>query len=190
MNAGQVISTLRHRDHDTGDDSYFMAALARVWACGGGIDWDQIWGGARRLRLSLPGYRFQRKRYFIERSVATATEAEAELARIEDTTAWGWRPAWKLASPGIEIGPQGPVAPPPQDWLLFLDDLGIGERLADRLRALGQRVATVTIADTFADRGEAVLPCRSDPTAKAMRCCWRRWPGRAGCRGASCICGR
>ena len=50
------------------DDAYFMAALARVWACGGHIDWDQIWGGARRRRLSLPGYQFQRKRYFIERS--------------------------------------------------------------------------------------------------------------------------
>lgn len=164
VNAGQVISTLRHRDHATGDDSYFMAALARVWACGGAIDWDQIWGGARRLRLSLPGYRFQRKRYFIERSVAAAAEAEAELARIEETRDWGWRPAWKLASPGIEIGPDGPVAPAAQDWLLFLDDLGIGERLAERLRALGQRVATVAIADTFADRGECrfALPVESD----------------------------
>jgi acyl transferase domain-containing protein/acyl carrier protein len=181
VNAGQVISTLRHRDHATPDDSYFMAALARVWACGGVIDWDQIWGGARRLRLSLPGYRFQRKRYFIERSTSAATEAEAELARIEETVDWGWRPAWKLASPGIEIGPQGPVAPLAQDWLLFLDDLGIGERVAQRLRDLGQRVATVAIADTFADRGEGrfALPVESDREGYEMLLAALAGQGRA-----------
>ncbi|SMO68906.1 type I polyketide synthase [Paracoccus laeviglucosivorans] len=164
VNAGQVITTLRHRDHDTGDDTYFMGALARVWACGGRIDWDQIWGDARRQRLSLPGYQFQRKRYFIERSTTAATEAEAELARIEEPAEWGWRPAWKLASPAIEIGPKGPVASGQRNWLIFADDLGIGERLAGLLRDLKQTVAVVRIADTFADKGQSqfTLPVESD----------------------------
>lgn len=164
VNANQVISTLRHRDHATGDDTYFMAALARVWATGGAIDWDQIWGGAQRRRLSLPGYQFQRKRYFIERSSSAATEAEAELARIEEPAAWGWRPAWKLASPALEIGPDGPVVNGVQTWLIFADALGIGDQLASRLRALGQRVATVHEADIFADKGQGrfTLPVESD----------------------------
>ena len=164
VNANQVISTLRHRDHATGDDTYFMSALAQVWACGGSIDWDQIWGGARRQRLSLPGYAFQRKRYFIERSAHAATEAEAELVRIEAPEEWGWRPAWKLASPALEIGPGGPVVNGTRNWLIFADELGIGERLAGLLRDKGQRVATVQIADTFADKGEGrfTLPLESD----------------------------
>lgn len=115
--AHQVVSALRHRDHATGDDTYFMAALGRFWACGGRIDWDQIWGDGRRLRLSLPGYAFQRKRYFIERSTPVATDAAEELVRIETPAEWGWRPAWKLASPNIEIGPNGPVANATQTWL-------------------------------------------------------------------------
>ncbi|MFT4012086.1 MAG: SDR family NAD(P)-dependent oxidoreductase [Paracoccus sp. (in: a-proteobacteria)] len=164
VNAGQVISTLRHRDHETPDDAYFMAALGRVWACGGEIDWDQIWGGARRQRLSLPGYQFQRKRYFIERSTHAVPEAEAELARIDDQAAWGWRPAWKLASPALEIGPAGPVVTGRKTWLIFADDLGLGERLATRLRELGQTVATVQIADSFADKGQGrfTLPVETD----------------------------
>ncbi|MTH63233.1 type I polyketide synthase [Paracoccus shanxieyensis] len=164
VGANQVITTLRHRDHATGDDTYFMGALARVWTCGGRIDWDQIWGGARRLRLSLPGYQFQRKRYFIERSTSAATEAEAELARIDDTAQWGWRPAWKLASPAIEIGPKGPVVNGTRNWLIFADDLGIGERLGGLLADLGQQVAMVRIADTFADKGQGqfTLPVESD----------------------------
>jgi len=164
VNANQVISALRHRDHQTGDDTFFMAALARVWACGGAIDWDQIWGDAQRRRLSLPGYAFQRKRYFIERSAHAATEAEAELARLDEPAEWGWRPAWKLASPALEIGPDGPVVSGTRNWLLLSDELGIGDRLAALLRGRGQRVATVQIADTFADKGDArfTLPLESD----------------------------
>ena len=162
--ANQVISTLRHRDHATGDDTYFMGALARFWACGGGIDWDQIWGGARRQRLSLPGYVFQRKRYFIERSSAVAADAADELARIDEPSDWGWRPAWRLASPSVEIGPDGPVVNGTQSWLIFADELGLGARLADLLRTRGQRVAMVTPGDTFADKGQGqfTLPLESD----------------------------
>ncbi|MDQ7776705.1 MAG: SDR family NAD(P)-dependent oxidoreductase [Paracoccus aminovorans] len=166
--AHQVVSTLRHRDHATEDDSFFMAALARFWACGGAIDWGQIWGEAPRRRLSLPGYAFQRKRYFIERSASVATDAADELARIEEPAEWGWRPTWKLASPNIEIGPQGPVATGSQNWLVFVDELGLGERVAAGLRARGQRVAEVRIGDSFADKtvsggdGRFLLPVESD----------------------------
>ena len=162
--ANRVISTLRHRDHATGDDSYFMAALARFWACGGRIDWDQIWGGARRRRLSLPGYAFQRKPYFIERAAHAAAEAAQDLARIDAPADWGWRPAWKLAAPNIEIGPRGPVAPQAWTWLVFADDLGLAARLTEGLRARGQRVAVVEVGDTFADKGDGrfLLPVESD----------------------------
>lgn len=164
VTANQVISTLRHRDHDTGDDSYFMGALARFWACGGQIDWDQIWGGLRRQRLSLPGYAFQRKRYFIERATHVATGAAEELARIDEPADWGWRPAWKLAAPAIEIGSQGPVAQGGLSWLIFADELGLASRVIEGLRARGQRVAVVEIGDTFADKGEGrfTLPVESD----------------------------
>ncbi|UXU76139.1 MULTISPECIES: type I polyketide synthase [unclassified Paracoccus (in: a-proteobacteria)] len=162
--AHQVITTLRHRDHDTADDSFFMAALARFWACGGQIDWQQIWGDAPRQRLSLPGYVFQRKRYFIDRAAPVASEAAQELARIDAPEQWGWRPAWRLAAPAVEIGRQGPVAGETQTWLVFADDLGLAERVIAGLRGLGQRMAVVEVGDTFADRGEGrfALPVESD----------------------------
>lgn len=164
VGAQQVISTLRHRDQAAGDDSYFMAALARFWACGGQIDWDQVWGEGRRQRLSLPVYAFQRKRYFIERSTSLAPEAAEGLARIEEPAQWGWRPAWRLAAPAVEIGPQGPVLPGRQNWLVLADDLGLADQLVARLQAGGQRVAVVRPGDTFADKGEGrfTLPVESD----------------------------
>ncbi|WP_134680271.1 type I polyketide synthase [Paracoccus ravus] len=164
LSANQVISTLRHRDHQTPDDAWFVAALARFWACGGRIDWDQIWGDARRRRLSLPGYAFQRKRHFIERVAQVSHATDPDLARIENPAEWGWRPAWKLAAPAVEIGPAGPVAPSVQNWLIFADETGLGEDIAACLTALGQTVSLVQIADSFADRGAGrfTLPLESD----------------------------
>ncbi len=166
VGAHQVVSTLRHRDHGIGDDVYFMLALARVWAAGIAIDWPQIWGGIQRRRLPLPGYQFQRKRYFIERASAESMiEGADELTRIEDAASWGWRPVWHLAAPRVEIGADGrPVAAVAQNYLIFIDDDGLGASLATRLRALGQDVVTVQAGDRFADLGNAVftLPPESD----------------------------
>lgn len=165
ISANQVISTLRHRDHAVGDDVYFMLGLARLWAAGVAIDWDQIWGGEQRRRLSLPGYQFQRKRYFIEAAQPETASATEELVRIEDPAQWGWRPAWRLAAPGIEIGAHGqPVIQDAHRYLIFLDEAGLGERLAARLIALGQQVLTVKPGDRFHDLGGGhfTLPPESD----------------------------
>ena len=55
---------------DIADDMYFMSVIGRLWACGVEADWAQIWGEARRNRVVLPTYAFQRSRYFIEPGTA------------------------------------------------------------------------------------------------------------------------
>ncbi|AGT10174.1 type I polyketide synthase [Paracoccus aminophilus] len=165
LSSNQVVSTLRHRDHAVGDDVYFMLGLARLWAAGVGIDWAQIWGGIQRRRLSLPGYQFQRKRYFIEAAQPETAQAAEELVRIEDPANWGWRPAWRLAAPEVEIGANGlPIAAGQHNYLIFMDEAGLGERLATRLTGLGQSVSRVRAGDRFHDQGEGnfTLPPESD----------------------------
>ncbi len=149
VKAHQVISALRHRKQDVGDDLYFMTALARVWAAGGQIDWDQIWGGARRRMLPLPGYAFQRKRYFVEPS-ATALPAESALMRIEDPANWGWRPVWRLSAPDVELAADGtPRVDKAQSLLIFADEAGLADRVIAHLRGLGHRLAVVRTGDRF-----------------------------------------
>ena len=71
VDANQVIGTLRHPDDTVADDAYFLAMLGRVWAMGGQFDWDQIWGEARRHRVPLPTYPFQRALFHRTRQRAT-----------------------------------------------------------------------------------------------------------------------
>ena len=72
-------------------------ALGRFWAMGGTFDWSQLWEGARRKRVALPTYAFQRKPYFIEPGTSAEQSAAAQewLMRAEDRSKWGWTPFWK-----------------------------------------------------------------------------------------------
>ncbi|WP_244961078.1 type I polyketide synthase [Paracoccus sanguinis] len=152
----QVISTLRHRDQAVGDDLFFINALARLWAAGGDFDWAQIWGDAARRRLPLPGYQFQRKRYFIERSAASAAVEDEAPARIEDPAGWGWRPVWRLSAPAVELDALGAPLHPPLRWLVLADEMGVADRVADRLRAGGHAVTLLRAGDRVAQTPEGL----------------------------------
>jgi acyl transferase domain-containing protein/acyl carrier protein len=146
---GQVLSSLRHPDQDIADDAYFLGVIGRLWACGVAVDWSQIWGEAKRQRLPLPGYAFQRKRYFIEPGVASVSEvAPRALMRREDMADWGWRAKWVPGFAGSELVAEADLSVlPVQSWLLFMDDAGLAEAAAQRLEDAGHRVVRVVSGD-------------------------------------------
>ncbi|MES2145883.1 MAG: type I polyketide synthase, partial [Pseudomonadota bacterium] len=150
--AGQVVAALRHPEQQMADDAWHIATIARLWACGVPVDWEPIFGGARRLRVPLPTYAFQRKPYFIAPGRAMATAAEALPERIEDLKKWGWKPHWKPVSAGFDIADL-PEAEP-QNWLIFLDEAGLGATVARMLRDAGHDVRTVRAGDMFGSDGE------------------------------------
>ncbi len=146
---GKTLSALRHPDEVIEDDLYFMGLLGQIWACGGTIDWEQIWGEARRNKVILPSYQFQRSRYFIEPGKA-ALEASEELMRSEDLADWGYRPVWvpRLAECEIDVATELSKADK-HSWLIFVDDGGVGSALATSLKTAGHEVFTVTPGDAF-----------------------------------------
>ncbi|MBM1220410.1 SDR family NAD(P)-dependent oxidoreductase [Ponticoccus sp. SC2-23] len=151
----QVIGSLRHPKDDIADDAYFMAMLGRVWAMGGRIDWDQIWGDARRNRVVLPSYPFQRSRYFIDRQEPGEIGAEAWLMRSNDPAEWRYAPVWTPRYADCVHDVDGGLSRlPDEKWLVFLDDTGLAARAADRLREAGQTVVTVRAGDAFIALGD------------------------------------
>ena len=126
-----------------------MEVLGRLWACGVGFDWSQIWGEARRNRVVMPTYAFQKAPYFIAPSESAATAPQA-LMRQENIADWGYRMAWKpeladcdpdlLADPNLST---------PRSWLIFMDQTGLGRDLSDKLRAAGHSVTEVSTGDAF-----------------------------------------
>lgn len=151
---GKTLSSLRHPDEDIEDDLYFVGVLGRLWACGVSIDWDQIWGEARRNRVVLPTYQFQRSRYFIEPG-NVLQEAPEDLMRIEDMTDWGYRPVWKPRLAECDLDVLEDLTKAEQhSWLIFVDESGVGPEIAKKLRQAGQSVVEVSAGDAFGKLSE------------------------------------
>ncbi|NNK15322.1 MAG: acyltransferase domain-containing protein, partial [Sulfitobacter sp.] len=158
MNAGvapgQVISTLRHPDHEIADDMYFVSVIGRLWACGVEADWSQIWGEAKRNRVILPTYQFQRAKYFIEPGTATVSVPRQTLTRLDDIEDWGAVPAWRPRFADTEIDVTVELGDTPLTWLIFADDAGLAAPVQQRLRDAGHTVIGVQAGDAFAQLGD------------------------------------
>ena len=142
---GQVLSSLRHPDQDMADDAYFIGVIGRLWACGVEADWAQIWGEARRNRVVLPTYKFQRARYFIEPGKAVQPSSAPILQREDDITKWGAVPHWQPRYAEADTALTRPL-----NWLIFVDAGGLAADAIAGLRTTGHRVVEVTAGDGFA----------------------------------------
>tara|TARA_R110002049_G_scaffold23781_7_gene84818 strand:+ start:21229 stop:27666 length:6438 start_codon:yes stop_codon:yes gene_type:complete len=142
---GQVLSSLRHPEQDIADDAYFLGVIGRLWACGVEADWSQIWGEARRNRVILPTYQFQRARYFIEPGQAVQTSTAPALLRETDIGKWGALPHWQP-----RYAEAGPDLNTPLTWLVFADAAGLADDAIIRLQDAGHRAVRVTAGDGFA----------------------------------------
>ncbi|EEW26718.1 type I polyketide synthase [Rhodobacter ferrooxidans] len=152
--AGQIVPALRHPEQKLADDAWHLASIGRLWACGVPVDWAPIWGEARRCRVPLPGYAFQRKQYFIEPGKAVAATSTLPM-RQDDLATWGWQPHWRPRAADCEIDIEaGLEGSTPQTWLMFMDEAGLAAACAARLVAAGHRVVTVRPGDAFRRDGQ------------------------------------
>ncbi|HKH46546.1 MAG TPA: condensation domain-containing protein [Thermoanaerobaculia bacterium] len=142
-----TVPTLRRTGGSGSDLDDLVAAVGRLWAAGVEIDWERFHGGARRLRTALPTYPFERKRFWIDPPAAgTPAAPSIEPRRTADLADWFWVPSWK------QVPLVRPAAQGSESWLIFLDENGLGERLAGRLRGEGHTVATVAAGPEFDPR--------------------------------------
>lgn len=150
----QVLSSLRHPDQDVADDAYFLGIIGRLWACGVEADWTQIWGEARRNRVILPTYQFQRAPYFIEPGKAAAAAAPL-LERENDLANWGAAARWTPRYADVDIDLNAALdAMAGTKWLVFADAGKIADPVIERLHAAGHNVSVVRAGDGFADFGD------------------------------------
>ncbi len=154
--SGAVIPALRHPEQAMADDAWHVLTIVRLWACGVPVDWAPIWGEARRNRVVLPTYAFQRKTYFIE--PGTVAVETALPARVDDIAQWGWRTHWQARAAECDVDVEGDLSDAvAQTWLMFTDDAGLGLAAALRLRKAGHTVTTVRAGDAFARESDGYV---------------------------------
>src|SRR5262249_47259955 len=146
-------------------------------------NWKAFYGDECRQRLSLPTYPFERQRYWIDppsQQPSPLARSRSKPTRCSDITDWGYQLAWRLmALPNHEATRERTAQ------LIFIDgeETGIGERLARRLLADGERVIRVYADDHFSVHADGTYCiCPAEPQDYVALCAALFdsgiWPGR------------
>ncbi|MEM8531242.1 MAG: SDR family oxidoreductase [Chloroflexota bacterium] len=147
-NADRVIlPSLPPAYHQQPDLAFMLTTIGRLWLSGVSVDWESFWANERRYRVSLPTYPFERKRYWIDppsdpQLLSAPQKDEGKKADIAD---WFYVPTWKE-----HPLPTTSANPKEVSWLIFLDETGLGHRLAAQLRQKRHIVTTVAAGAQFA----------------------------------------
>jgi len=64
--APATVPSMRHPRDTQPDQGVLLTALARLWEAGVDVDWVAFSAHEKRLRVSLPTYPFERRRYWLE----------------------------------------------------------------------------------------------------------------------------
>ena len=157
--AAVVTTSLRHPSEAASDVVFLKEAVGRLWVAGIELDPSGFFAQNSQRRVPLPTYPFERQRYWIDKGVQATTTTS--LTRRPDLGRWFSAPAFVRAAPSGQL-PEEELRKP---WLVLADGSPLAAAIVKRLRATGARVATVTAAPQFAERG--ALSFTIDPTRAA-----------------------
>ena len=138
--AHRTLTTLRHRDDDVDDHVHHLTMLGGAWACG--FDGVAPAPTAQR-RLHLPTYAFDRRDCWVEPAEQDLLQAaqQDEVERLVALEDFFLEPTWQPA-PLPSARDRGV-----HRWLVFVDELGVGDALVELLRTDGHEVVRVRNGD-------------------------------------------
>src|SRR5262249_42444985 len=98
---------------------------------------------------------FERKRFWIEPRKERAEKVNRPQlsGKKSDIAEWIHTPAW-IQTQAHAHDENSPLADKRMRWVIMTDELGIGQSLAERLRAPDRDVFTVSVGDRFEQVGE------------------------------------
>ena len=140
----RAYQTLPHPRENTPALRCALQTLGQLWTLGVEVDWAKMHAPGSVRRVSLPTYPFEHQRFWIGPDRAHSDEVSRALPK---EGLWFYRRVWKPAPLAIGEMANGP-------WLIFRDELGLGERVARTLRAAGKRVATVDAGSKYSASGD------------------------------------
>ncbi|MEM9508937.1 MAG: type I polyketide synthase, partial [Cyanobacteria bacterium P01_E01_bin.35] len=147
-----ILSSIRHPKDEQEDLSFLLNTCGRLWLAGVKINWDNLYSD-KPYRVALPTYPFERQRYWIEPDSIEFNLSTATRSGVNNPNSWFYIPTWSkvLSLPKID---SAELAQKPNCWLIFTDELGLGDHLKTSLIANQQQVITVTLGE---DRRQKIV---------------------------------
>ncbi len=152
-----IVDLIKHPKSDVSESRHFLGKLGEIWLSGGQIDWTSIYIGEKRLRVPLPGYAFERKRYWIDAPIDFSQLYQDDRFARKELDEWGYVPTWKRKArirPESDVDVDGNI-------LLIADSGRIARNLSKALKDLGnEEIRLVQSGEEFSqdDDGYALAP--------------------------------
>ncbi len=137
-----MLSSLPHPQDNTADNAVLLNTIGMLWMRGVQMDWMQYYGEERRLRVPLPGYPFERQRYWIHSGSAKAIGGSAESkseGKQSDISKWFFLPSWRQRN--IPFDPEKQAQK--SNWLIFKDPTGLASHVIEKLNPYIEELVTV-----------------------------------------------
>lgn len=125
-----------------------LVSLAKLWVNGTPIDWEIFYKDEKRLRIPLPTYPFERKKYWVAQAdfKAGVSASSSKSAVIKDLSDWTYITSWKSA---MAIPFESKELAKGELWLIFADELGFGRNFGEFLKSEGVEIVEVSRGNTF-----------------------------------------
>ena len=145
-----VLSSLPRPQERASDLESMLDTAGRLWLAGRQLDWAGFSSGRRHLRVPLPTYPFERKRYWIDPRPEDdgVKPYQSRLHKRADISEWFYAPLWKQSPPPAPFE-WGNGKSQTSRWLVFIDGAGLGAQLVKRLEQAKQDVFTAEVGEQF-----------------------------------------
>ncbi|MDY7022948.1 MAG: SDR family oxidoreductase, partial [Cyanobacteriota bacterium] len=149
-----TLTSLRHPQDQQSDMAHILTTLGQLWLSGIEINWSEFYTNEKRQRLPLPTYPFERQYYWVESQLENnySQVKTQELQKKSDLAEWFYFPSWKRSAL-----PKPSSNTERKCWVIFIDEMGLGEKIAQRLRAENQVVVEVKIGSKLIQHTETLF---------------------------------
>jgi acyl transferase domain-containing protein/acyl carrier protein len=159
-----ILTSLPHVKEQQSDVRFLLQTLGRLWLFGVDINWSGFYTHEQRHRLPMPTYPFERQRYWIDAKSLSPTlnSQPTRLEHKQDITNWFYIPSWKRSL--LTYSSSSKTEFTQKQWLIFVDDLGVGEKLINAFKSQNITIIIVKPGEQFHKLSEDIYtinPCIS-----------------------------
>jgi len=145
-----IINLIKQPENQEPDDYFLLNKLGKLWLYGVKPDWNCFTDREKRYRVPLPGYSFEKQRFWIESNLLRTRESMSagysSLPRQKDLSTCFYIPYWKPEALPRLYSTKGVNQ---YCWLIFTDESAFSSRLIKQLQEEGEDVIEVKAGTDF-----------------------------------------
>ena len=144
-----VLSSIRHPRQKQKDNTFLLNTLGQLWLAGHPLEWNVINEMRSARHIALPGYPFDRKRYWVEPNIDGVSQSMAPTNRqhkFNDIDKWAYIPVWK-SSLMYRLDEATDLS---GRWIIFASNSVSCQEIISYLEQYGAEVIRITPASDYA----------------------------------------